>query len=202
MTYSDELFEGDKPNQSDDAFYQLIGKCIKEWAYIENELFHLCEFSLGSGEKQAAVVFYRTPTIGSRLTLVSELLLAKLPQKSRKNGGHDDPLVSGWAKLEKAIGALLPTRNLLAHSPVTPTEAMRIRFGNQREPMIVSWLQVATSETEQLRGHGKQSATIPALVDHLKSVSEMTKRLQSYRTSLSAAPLAKRAPRTSKQEAR
>jgi hypothetical protein len=202
MTYSDELFEGDKPNQSDDAFYNLIGKCIKEWAYIEDELFHLCKFSLGSGEKQAAIVFYRTPTIDSRLKLVSELLLAKLPQKSRKNGGHDDPLVTRWTKLENAIADLLPTCNLLAHSPVTPTEAMRIGFGDQREPMIVSWLQVATSETEQLRGRGKKSASIPALVDHLKSVSGMTKRLQSYRISLSAAPLAKPAPRTSNQETR
>lgn len=72
-------------------FYQLIGKCIKEWAMVEEKLFELFVFALKAPRKQAAIVYYRCPTIDARLNLTDKLIRAILPQRERKDGGHDHP---------------------------------------------------------------------------------------------------------------
>jgi hypothetical protein len=91
-----------------DEFYKLIGQCIKKWADVETQLFELCVLALKSPGQQAAIVYYKSPTINSRLTLVDELLRAILPPRDREDGGHDHPLVSEWIDIFREIEAQAP----------------------------------------------------------------------------------------------
>jgi hypothetical protein len=55
--------------QRRDEFYKLFGQCIKKWADVEGTLFELCVRCLKTSRRQAAaIVYYKSPTIDSRLT--------------------------------------------------------------------------------------------------------------------------------------
>ena len=145
-----------------DEFYRLIGKCIKEWAHVENELFEICVLALKVPRKQAAIIYYKSPSIDARLNLADELLPASLPppQRPKKDGGHDPPLVSRWKKISGDIRELLPIRNLLAHAPVRQVTSTRPRpsLAQKGAPagvtFLPTWLEVAMSANEELRGRG------------------------------------------------
>jgi hypothetical protein len=55
----------------EDKFYMEIGLTITRWADLEEALFELCKLALGAPEAQAAVVFYRTPSLEGRIRLTS-----------------------------------------------------------------------------------------------------------------------------------
>jgi hypothetical protein len=101
------------------SFLMHPGYCISTWAEVEQKLFEICWKALQSPREQAAIVYYRTPTLDARLTLTDELLRHVLPKRERPNGGHDHPDVMAWDALDKEITELLPTRNRLAHHPST-----------------------------------------------------------------------------------
>jgi hypothetical protein len=77
-------------------FYMYVGYCITAWAKVEEELFDICVDLLGSKLERAAIVYYRLPSLSVRLGLVDELVASALPQRTKKNGGHDHPDLKAW----------------------------------------------------------------------------------------------------------
>src|SRR5437016_10623279 len=96
----------------------MVGNCITEWANVEAALFAICWRCLGCTNVKAAIVYYRTPTIEARMTLVDELVKSILPKKGRRSGGHDHPDVSRWNNIEKEFRDLQTIRRRIAHHPV------------------------------------------------------------------------------------
>jgi hypothetical protein len=113
------------PASLDDEFLKWIGISITAWAEVEVHLFEICKRCLGTRNDRAAIVYYRTPSINSRLELVDELVRTVLPKSEQKSGSHPHPDVKEWGVLRKDIGKLLRTRNRIAHHPIK----IRDRFG-------------------------------------------------------------------------
>src|SRR5277367_3818335 len=113
-------------NEQLKVFYAVIGVCIKEWASIEHVLLQLCNLALKTTDKIASIVYFRTPSLEARTNLTEELLLAILPQRERKNGGHDHRLVKEWIVIRKGIKSELEVRNKLAHWPLAMSVDMKV----------------------------------------------------------------------------
>src|ERR1700730_102814 len=105
------------PQMPKHEVYPRVGHCITAWANVERQLFSLCNFALGAGQERAAIIYFRTPTLDSRLDLVEELIQTKLPRRMREDGGHDHPLVTEWKTIIKDVKDLLQTRNFIANQP-------------------------------------------------------------------------------------
>jgi hypothetical protein len=114
------------PNEHLQLFYAAIGVCIKELSSIEHVLLQLCNLALKTTDKIASIVYLRTPSLESRTNLTEELLLAILPQRERKNGGHDHRLVKEWIVIRKGIKSELEVRNKLAHWPLAMSVDMKV----------------------------------------------------------------------------
>lgn len=105
--------------RENEAFLANIGRCITAWSFVEEKLFEICFATLKAPKRQAAIVYYRTPSIEARLALVDELVKAVLPPK--ESGEHSSPAEREWDRIVKEIRALLPERNALAHFPLKET---------------------------------------------------------------------------------
>ena len=92
-------------------------------------LFEICKLCLGARNDRAAIVYYRTPTIGSRLELIDELVRTVLPKREQKSGSHDHPDLKEWDDLRKDVGKLLHTRNRIAHQRVKIRDAFGVPGG-------------------------------------------------------------------------
>lgn len=95
--------------------YLMIGRCISEWANIEETLFDIFCMVLSTHTTLAAIVFYKTPTLDSRRTLMSELIEAHFPTTP---GKPTHKFLKEWREISGQIEELLPYRNLMAHHPV------------------------------------------------------------------------------------
>lgn len=165
----------------EDEFYQWVGRCIKEWARAEGTLFDICHRILRTELKRAAIVYYRTPTIDARLSLADELVLTALPQRQRHDGGHDHPDVVRWKQIVKDIRELLPIRNILAHARVgRPKCSASFGTDDGIEHVEATWLEVATSSLEQLRGRPEISIIDRHLPDHFEDVKETLSNLDNF----------------------
>jgi hypothetical protein len=162
-------------------FYTMVGRCIKTWANVEDAVFKLCEFALQAPRKQVAIVYFRTPALDARLELTSELMLSVLPQRTRQSGGHDHPDVKRWNTLIADIKSLLPTRNMLAHAPVVEKVHVDISLST-----LESWIKIALSEHEKLRGRkitmGSAIIGVAEMQSHHKAVIALVNRLNDFYT--------------------
>jgi hypothetical protein len=158
------------PTKEYDEFYKWVGICIKGWAAVEDTMFELCALVLKADPKHVSIIYYRTPTIDARLTLTSDLVASVLPQKKRKDGGHDHPDLLKWNKLVKDTKSLLKVRNQLAHASV----------GLQVGPK--SWLlQVLTGKNERLRGKEKPPVKDSELPGHYAAVQSIANRFSDFK---------------------
>ena len=176
-------------NNSADEFFTWLGKCIIAWAQVEEHLFEICVHSLGGTRHRVAIVYYRTPTLDSRLQLTNELVRTVLPARDPPSGGHDHPDTKKWDDLRSQIIGLLPVRNRMAHHPVTYKDlgAMPMMFGSGHAgpvlPVIGSWYESYVSEAEKLRGKHEdiKPLTAPDLSQHRVSVEIIIKQLDLFR---------------------
>jgi hypothetical protein len=98
-------------------FMAMVGYCITDWAAVEEQLFGVFYDILEISMERAAIIYLRTPTLESRLSLLDEILHTAYPGE-RKNGGHQHKDLDVWDGILKEIRDLLPVRNRLAHSPI------------------------------------------------------------------------------------
>lgn len=162
-------------------FYQWVGRCIKEWAGAEDILFDICHRIIGAKRQIVAIIYYRTPTIDARLTLADDLVQAALPRRERQSGGHDHPHVARWKQLVKDIRALLPVRNLLAHSRVGRVRSSTSFEGVEGvEDLTTRWFEIATALEEQLRGRPEIVIRDKELPGYLGQVQSTLSRLAKF----------------------
>jgi len=182
----------DTAERRSDEFHMHVGYCIAEWAKVEEELFRICWQCLGSGARQAAVVYYRSPSLDTRLTLVDELVESVMPQAERKSGGHPHPVFKMWVQIKTELTNLKPIRNHLAHHPVTPWDFKVV--GLTDDPVNVAWHEIETGYWERLRPHSKpyEPLKIEDLKAHRPAVQALAAKLKHFRsvTLLPHAPLA------------
>ncbi len=173
------------PQQSSphDEFLMWVGICITGWAKIEEYLFRICAASLGTTDERAAIVYYRTPSLESRLKLVDELVKTVLPKKDRPSGGHDHPTVVLWDALRKNLGNLLPVRNRIAHHPVT---VRSVSAGDDAPLEAMTWFELYVSDSERLRGRDNNVKTLMVddLSRHRLAVEDVRTRLRKFLDSL------------------
>lgn len=160
-------------------FYSLVGVAVTDWARIDQELFGICADILKSDAQHVAIIYYRTPTLGSRLTLVDELIHTIFP-KPRKSGAHPSESEKIWAKLYNDIDEKLSVRNQLAHSP----SGLMIESPGE-VPHWVTDIRFASymSATEKLRGRleTRKELRVDDVKDHLKKVKDLFIRLRNFR---------------------
>jgi hypothetical protein len=109
----------DTRDATETKFYEAVGRCIKIWAGVENYLFDICVELLETSPQIAGVIFFRTPTIDARLTLVSDLFLARFLPRGLKSGDHMPKIIDDWQAIHVDLKNRLGPRNLAAHSPVS-----------------------------------------------------------------------------------
>lgn len=119
---SDPSSDDHKPQtiqEMGDEFMRFLGMCITEWAQIEEVLFEVCLTILKTTKELTAIVYYRTPTLDSRLQLADELISTVFPPPNP--GDHPSPERKAWKAIYDQFKCLLPERNLLAHGVAGPT---------------------------------------------------------------------------------
>lgn len=107
----------EKFDEREREFYRHIGIAITEWAFLEDELFHICASILKAAQHHTAIIYYRTPTLDGRLSLVDELASTVFPNPERNSGGHPHEAAKLWKEIAKSIRDGLAIRRQLAHSP-------------------------------------------------------------------------------------
>jgi hypothetical protein len=152
----------------------------------------------GQHARQAAIVYYRTPTLDARIQLTDELIRTVLPERHEQQGGHDHEDVQTWNRVRKEIADILPIRNRLAHRPVsnrtvfhgvlpgaTPLdpEAVISGVGAVADLFRFSWFESYVSEAEKLRGRHEdiQPLTTPDLSTHRVDVARAITLLEMFR---------------------
>jgi hypothetical protein len=154
-------------------FLMWVGYCITTWAEVEEQLFQICWKCLHCPKEQAAIVYYRTPSLDARVSLTDELVKYILPKPERRSGGHDHVSVKAWKQIERKFRSLLPTRNRIAHHPLVRAE---IPLG----PGMLSgmhWHYIYTSDAEMLREKGE--VPMPLHVGDLQAHHILTLGLKS-----------------------
>ena len=71
----------DRPDRLDE-FYRVVGETLTQWASIEQELFEILHHTLGTDRSRSAIVYFRTPSVLSRLQLTEELFSSFFPKKT------------------------------------------------------------------------------------------------------------------------
>ena len=165
--------------QMGDEFMRLLGMCITEWAQIEEELFEVCHIILKTTQEHTAIIYYRTPTIDSRIQLANELVTTVFPPP--KSGDHPPVQKKTWAGICSEFKRLLPERNLLAHGKVGPTIT----------DVNGDWLRDVKYEAfphphEKMRGKPtKKPMTAEDLKDHISGAAHLWSALRNFRLELS-----------------
>jgi hypothetical protein len=152
-----------------DQFYMMMGQCIGVWVGgIEDYFFEICHTVLRSPSKQAAIVFYKTPTLDARMTLTDELVKLVLPQHKADDHPHED--LKLWVTTYKMIDKLKPVRNRIAHCQA----GVNISQAG-------SWWILYESNNERMRGKpGAPPLQIVDLTRHLIDVGKARSLLHNF----------------------
>jgi hypothetical protein len=163
----------------------MIGNCITQWAHVQDEIFEICLQCLGCSRENAAIVYYRTPTMDARMNLADELVTVALPKPPRKSGGRDYPDLKAWTDIGTQFNALKTPRNQMAHHPVWFRVAGLFRGDPAHTPPInePSWFEVYVGQNERLRGRSAKSKPLRLndLRIHLTKLNQLIASLQQFR---------------------
>jgi hypothetical protein len=155
----------DKWGEAYGEFYVMVGRCIAEWGEIEERLFNICWDCLGPYE-QSAIVYYRTPSIDARLTLIDELIECVMSKEEIDLSGYEPT----WKATIKLVRGLLSTRRQLAHHPIKEINNYLVyhtKWQNWAEGPV---FRVRASEHERARGKRDDELYIDDLHEHHSSL--------------------------------
>jgi len=188
----------DEPSETwrrlSDEFHMVMGYSIAAWAQVENELFRIFADCMGL-EDHSAVVYYRTPGLDVRLSMVDEIVRTTL-LPSWERPGNADPRIKAWKAATKGFRDLLSVRRRIAHHPVTPRQEHR-RFGMRFGEAAPSWYEIHVSQNERMRHNAAKlpPLTIDDLNRHWAEVEKLTDRLARFFHDVLTAPETAFSPR-------
>lgn len=164
-----------------DQFHMWIGYCISAWARVEERLFEICWKALGSPKEQAAIVYYKTPSLDARITLIDELVQCTLSKCKYKNDYQKHLDLKLWHYIVKLFKSELATRRRIAHHPVGVKQSS-MQFDKDEVNFIFTWFSLFISENEMLRGKAIKPETLEInhLIDHLQIVGRIQQSLGDY----------------------
>ena len=170
---------------AEDRFYMMMGRCIAEWARVDDELYRIFEQCLGP-PKQSAILYFKMPGLEVRMTTTREIVLSVLPEREKKDGGHDHPSVKSWKAIEKRFKKLLPVRRRIAHLPVGQGRVPRYfaaRYFRATSLSKAGPHTIEASANEKLRGRDtdNKQLTLDDLTEHLSSLGRLIGSLQTFR---------------------
>jgi hypothetical protein len=167
-----------------DEFSLMVGNCISQWAHVQDELFDICWRCLGCPKEKASIVYFRTPTIEARMTLVDDLVHSVLPKRVKKSGGHDHDDLKLWKDIVTDFKDLLQPRNQIAHHPVFFRSPLfpGPNAGSPPKDETESWFEIYVSQNERLRKRSKayKPMLVSDLRDHLIAVNLIIDRLSRF----------------------
>jgi hypothetical protein len=180
-------------DQTRNEFHMMIGYCVAEWAGIDDELFRIFQHCTGVKEKQAAILYYRTPGLDSRLKMVDEIVRSVLPKKPDRAGSHDHPDVKRWKKISAQCSNLFGTRRRIAHQPVRAQETLApagpppipylyIMDQSVNNMTMQASFEIYTSQTEMMRGKESKLSplTLTDLQEHQKTTSQVRSQINMF----------------------
>jgi hypothetical protein len=168
------------PEELLDEFYTLEGQCISEWAATDEVLFFLCCRVLRCETELVAILYYKTPTLDSRLSLASDLVRSIIPKPSR-SGEHQHADWKIWAEIENDFRRLLKIRNRIAHEPVWPTFRAEHNEGIKRGEVFISGFELYANRWDRSRSRGdKPALRIADLRSHLEKAAAIGNRIKSF----------------------
>jgi hypothetical protein len=165
-----------------DAHLLELGRAIAEWANVEEQLYHIVQSVLGCAAQRAAIVFYRTPTLESRIQLADDLLQTVFPQTSDNPGSQPHPGYAVWTQIQKDLRKETPIRNRLAHQPVELRAAV---WQHKSGEISIGPLKIvtATSLAEAMKkGIGDEPLDFEHIKSHIVRVSAFPGRLLQFRS--------------------
>lgn len=172
----------DFSDQKSTEFMALLGTCITEWAWIEEEIYGICQMILGTASVHTSIIYYRTPSLEARLKLVDELMETVFPPP--ENGKHKHSDADVWKKLSKGIQDQMPVRNQLAHSPTAMGIWGTVDDETGKVSQVVE-LKMQSSphrhEMNRPKGTSKKMLLKQDLEKHLQEVREIHMRLRTFR---------------------
>ena len=166
--------------EEEDQFYAALGRAITDWANLESELSKLRLRLLGSTRDRAAIVFYRTPSIDSRVTLTSDLVHSFFP--SHPPGAQPHPSLKEWKQLQADIKDNLPVRNRLAHHPAAPVvDLYESVDGTERKIEVRHASYMSDAEALRRREKTFEALGVEEISAHMKTLSSLINRLRNFR---------------------
>jgi hypothetical protein len=173
-------------------FHMYVGFCITAWAKVEEHLFDTLQSMLNASRKNAALVYYKTPSLNARISLIDELVRAALPPpRSGKQHHHD---LIRWKAINKKLTDLLKIRRQIAHQPIRVTYRMRSdnpAYANAppgtpipfEHVKLIPSFQIFMSVDEQLRGKHDDAKPLKtdALSIHATQVTLLANEVHDFR---------------------
>lgn len=100
----------------DSEFFMWVGRCIKRWAEVETHLFEICDWTMNTHRSIATIVYFKTPSLDARMTLVDELIKRTIDPKNGDTNATE--ILRRWDRFFKDSNKLKTIRNSIAHQPV------------------------------------------------------------------------------------
>jgi hypothetical protein len=164
-----------------DHFHMWVGHCITAWADLEDGLFEILWHVLSCPQERAAIVYYKTPSLDARLTLVDELVRFVLPQTKSGDQPHAD--LRNWSAIKSDIAKGLGIRRRIAHQPVRSRKVtVALSSDDTLGKIELSYYEIYVSEMEALRGKPAKPETlhINDLIEHEAGLQELTARIHTF----------------------
>lgn len=167
--------------EKESEFYEALGRAVTSWANLEEELFDIAFSILGTTMERAAIVFYRTPNLDSRLTLTDDLVHSFFPK--HEPGEHPDPTLKLWREFQTEIRNNLGTRNRLAHHPTGPVvDVYESEDGAEHKIEIRQASYQSTGERLRKRERiHLDPLGIEEIRGHAQIISRLTDQLRNFR---------------------
>ena len=92
-----------------------VGLCLTRWGLLDEIVFKIFHEILHTETKLAAIIYYKSPSLDTRLNLCDELVAAAFPYLA---GKPKPQIIRMWNGIREALRKLTPVRNALAHHNV------------------------------------------------------------------------------------
>jgi hypothetical protein len=175
--------DADRPS---DKFYALYGRCINEWAHIDELLCEFFTFALGTDEHRAAVIYYSWVSIGQRKAQTDKLMNIILSNDELREHRK------AWAHASAEIEKHLAFRNDLAHEPIRAWRRVLLTANKTKDQTAALkaereakghkyglWHEVYTSPKKILKGAKPKAIREDNLRKHLEDVKRIRTALQA-----------------------